>query len=249
MTLLHKAHFVCLDCEFTGLDFEKDRLIELAAVRFTFSEHLEAYDQLVKPDCPTSKEALAIHRISAEMVADKPPIEDVLADFLAFIGRDTIVGHGVGSDLEMITRACGRANIPCTLKARPYIDTLRLARHYGDSPNNSLEKLANHFNIPTDPAHRALNDVKMNIEVFKHLVSRFKTVEQVMKILSNPIKMKFMPLGKHKGRPFSEIPLQYLRWAASVDFDEDLLYSIRLEIKNRNKGSGFSHSANPFSEL
>jgi len=246
---LDKAQFICLDCEFTGLDVEKDRIIEVAAVRFTFSEILGSFDELVKPDCQISEEALAIHHISAEMVANKPPIEAILSDFLAFVGRDLIVGHAVGSDLEMLTRAAKRAHIPCTLQARPYIDTLRLARLYGDSPNNSLVKLAEHFNISSDPAHRAMNDVMMNIDVFKHLVQRFKTVEKIMDILSKPIKMKFMPLGKHKGRPFSEIPLQYLQWAAHVDFDQDLLYSLRLELKKRKKGGGFRHATNPFSEL
>jgi DNA polymerase-3 subunit epsilon len=249
LTLLNKALFVCLDCEFTGLDLEKDRIIEAAAVRFTFSEILDEFDELVKPDCEISEEAFAIHHISAEMVAGKKPIEAILLDFLTLVGRDPIVGHAVGSDLEMLSRAAERANIPCTLKARPFIDTLRLARLYGDSPNNSLEKLAHHFNIPTDPAHRAMNDVKMNIKIFKHLVGRFKTVEQVLQILSKPIQMKFMPLGKHKGYLFSEIPLQYLQWAAHMDFDRDLLFSIRLELKKRKKGDGFKQAANPFSDL
>ncbi len=249
MTLLNKARFVCLDCEFTGLDLDKDRIIEIAAVRFTFSEMVDEYDELVKPDCPISDEALAIHHISAKMVADKPSIDKLLPDFLSFIGKDLIVGHAVGSDIEMLSRAAERANIPCNLKTRPFIDTLRLARLYGDSPNNSLGKLATHFNIAADPAHRALNDVKMNIEVFKHLVQRFKTVEQIQEILSKPIKMKYMPLGKHKGRLFSEIPLQYLLWAAHADFDQDLLYTIRLEIKKRKKGTGFRDAVNPFSDL
>lgn len=249
MTLLKKARFICLDCEFTGLDLDNDRLLEVAAARFTFDEIQGTIDELVKPDCPISPESQAIHNISAEMVENRPPIEEILPSFLEFVGRDLIMGHGVGADLEMITRAAKRANIPCSLQARPYIDTLRLARLYGDSPNNSLSNLAKHFNIPADPAHRALNDVMMNIEVFKHLVTRFKTVEQVMEILAKPIKMKFMPLGKHKGRPFGEIPEAYLRWAAGVDFDQDLLYSIRLELKKRKKGGGFSQANNPFGEL
>jgi len=249
LPLLNKARFVCLDCEFTGLDMEKDRIIEVAAVRFTFSELEAEFDELVKPDCPISDEAYAIHHISAEMVATKPSIEEILPSFLNFVGKDLIVGHGIGSDIEMLSRAAERSRIPCKLRSHPFIDTLRLARLYGDSPNNSLERLAHHFNIPTDPAHRALNDVKMNIEVFKHLVHRFKTVEQVMGILSKPIKMKFMPLGKHKGRPFSEIPLQYLQYAANLDFDQDLLFTIRLEIKKRKQGKGFKQAANPFLDL
>lgn len=249
MTLLSKAQFVCLDCEFTGLDMEKDRLLELAAVSFTFEKTLSQFDELVKPEVPISEEAYKVHHISSEMVENKPAIGEVLPSFLDFLGTQLVVGHALGCDIEMLTRAATRLGLPCALGKRPFIDTLRLARLYGDSPNNSLSTLAHHFNIPTDPAHRALNDVNMNIEVFKRLVSRFKTVEQVLEVLAHPIKMKYMPLGKHKGRPFSEIPLSYLSWALHADFDQDLHYTIRLELKKRKQGTGFAQSTNPFSEL
>lgn len=58
-----------------------------------------------------------------------------------------------------------------------------------------------------------------------------------------------MPLGKHKGRTFDEIPLDYLLWAERKDFDQDLLYSIRLELRNRKKGRGFEQSSSPFADL
>ncbi len=198
---------------------------------------------------PISEEAYAIHRINHQMLEGKPKIEAILPDLLAFIGRDLIVGHGVGYDLQHIVNAAKRINLPCTLLARPHIDTLRLARFYGDSPNNSLENLALHFNIPAAGAHRAMNDVEMNIDVFKHLIQKFHTTEEILKLLDHPIRMKFMPLGRHKGRPFSEIPLQYLLNAARLPFDQDLTYSIRSEIKRRKQGGGFSQSSNPFDQL
>jgi len=249
MGLLKDTTFICLDCEFTGLDPERDRILELAAARFTFSQVAAQFDALVNPECPISDESFAIHHISQQMIAQKPTIEKMLPDFLSFVGTNIIIGHGIGYDLAMIERAAARASIPYTLKSSSCIDTLRLARLYGDSPNNSLESLAHHFNVPNPGSHRALNDVMMNIEVFKHLVRRFKTLEQIFEILSKPIKMKFMPLGKHKGRQFGEIPLQYLLWAARMDFDQDLLYTIRLELKKRKMGDGFGQATNPFAEL
>lgn len=249
MGLLKDTTFICLDCEFTGLDPDKDRILELAAVRFTPQALLDQFDALVNPGCPISDESFAIHHISQAMVSDKPYIEKILSDFLAFVGHAIIVGHGIGYDLEMIERAAVRAGIPYTLKECRCIDTLRLARLYGDSPNNSLEILATHFNVPNPGSHRALNDVMMNIEVFKHLVRKYKTLEQIYEILSKPIKMKYMPLGKHKGRQFHEIPLQYLQWAAHLDFDQDLLFTIRLELKKRKIGGGFGQATNPFTEL
>ncbi|NGX54707.1 MAG: DNA polymerase III PolC-type [Chlamydiae bacterium] len=249
MGQLNKEVFVCVDCETTGLDTKEDRIVEVAAARFTLSEIQDSFESLIDPEREISEQSLAIHKITPEMISGKPKIEELLPELLKFLGRHTIVGHGVRFDIELITEAAKRAKIPCTLGARPFIDTLRLARHYGDSPNNSLSNLALHFNIPREPAHRAMNDVKMNIEVFDHLVRRHRTTEQLFKILDHPIKMKFMPLGKHKGRSFSEIPLQYLLWAAGVDFDQDLLYSIRAELKRRKTGKGFAQATNPFSEL
>lgn len=249
MPQLKNMNFICIDCEMTGLDLEKDRIIEVAACRFTLSETLAQFETLVFPDCPISEESMAIHRINPEMLVGKPKIDAILPELFQFIGNTLIIGHGVGFDIDFIDSAAKRAGIPCTLKLRPFIDTLRLARLYGDSPNNSLESLASHFNIPSAGAHRAMNDVEMNIEVFKYLIKRYHTTEEIFQILSKPIKMKFMPLGKHKGRPFSEIPLQYLQRAAQMDFDQDLSFSIRSEIKRRKQGGLFSLSSNPFSNL
>lgn len=249
MTLLKKAQFICLDCEMTGLDREKDRIIEVAAVRFTLTEIIDQFETLIDPECAISEDSLAIHHISSQMLEGKPKIEAILPSLFSFVGKDIIMGHGIGFDIDMIVRAAARASVPCTIGNRETIDTLRLARHYGDSPNNSLESLAGHFNVTNDAAHRALSDVMTNIEVFRHLVRRFQTLEEVREILSRPIRMKYMPLGKHKGRLFSELPLQYLQWASRMDFDQDLLYSLRLELKKRNKGGGFSQVASPFSNL
>ena len=177
MLLLKNAAFICLDCEFTGLDPDKDRIIEMAAVRFTVSENLAQFDALVNPDCQISEDSFAIHHISQEMVMEKPKIEELLSSFFAFVGRDMIIGHGIAYDLNMLERAAIRAGIHYPIKNNLCIDTLRLARLYGDSPNNSLESLAHHFNVPNPGSHRALNDVVMNIEVYKHLVRKYKTVE------------------------------------------------------------------------
>jgi DNA polymerase-3 subunit epsilon len=94
-----------------------------------------------------------------------------------------------------------------------------------------------------------MNDVIVNIEVFKRLVKSFKTLDQLLNRLKKPIMLKALPLGKHKGRPFSEIPEDYLRWAVRKDFDRDLIFSIKTELKNRSKRSNFEQASNPFFDL
>ena len=209
MGLVTKDTFVCFDCEATGLDPEKDRIIEIATAKFTFDGIIESREDLINPGILIPQHTIEIHHITDDMVQGKP------------------------------------SNL---LKQR-HLDTLRLARLYGESPTNSLESLRKHFNIKAEGAHRAMSDVLVNIEVFKHLSRKFKTTEEMLKRLEKPITLKLMPLGKHKGRPFREVPVEYLRWAANQSFDQDLLFSLRSELKKRKTGNQFSQAANPFSEL
>lgn len=246
---IEEQTFVCLDCESTGLDPENDLVIEVAAVRFTLTDVLDSFETLVNPQIPIPESSIAIHHITDEMVQAKPLVKQVLPDLLAFVGNDIIVGHGIQFDTKLISAEAARLGIPCTIGKNLFLDTLRMARLYGESPKNSLQKLREHFNIDEEGAHRAMNDVLVNMAVFKHLAKEYRTIDQLFKKLSKPILMKTMPLGKHKGRPMRDIPLSYLQWAANKDFDEDLLYTIRMEIRRRKKGNMFEQAANPFGDL
>jgi len=249
MTSLRQEIFVCLDCESTGLEPEKDKIVEIAAARFTFDKVLQEMESLINPDCEIPSTSQEIHKISQEMVADKPKIKEVLPDLLKMIDGHILVGHGIGFDIALIAAEAKRNQIPCNIHQLRFIDTLRLARLYGESPVNSLEQLRKHFNIQPEGAHRAMSDVIVNIEVFKYLTKNYQTTEQVFKALEKPIKLKAMPLGKHKGRRFEEIPIEYLLWAERKDFDQDLLFSIRSELRNRKRGGGFEQAGNPFANL
>ena len=245
-----KTHtFVCVDCESTGLDPKEDRIIEVAAVKFTLEETIDSFESLIDPQIVIPQSSIAIHHITQEMVQGKPTIDKVLENLFELIGPHPVIGHSIKYDIEILAHHAARCNIPTTIRQNRYFDTLRLARLYGESPSNSLETLRKHFNIAEEGAHRAMSDVIINIEVFKKLSNHFRTLEQIIDVLSRPIQMKNMPLGKHKGRSLKEIPLDYLRWAANQDFDEDLLYSLRSELNRRKKGSSFIQSANPFLNL
>jgi DNA polymerase-3 subunit epsilon len=249
MGKLENETFVCIDCEATGLDPTKDRIVEVAVVKFTFQAQMESFETLINPNCEIPELAISIHHITQEMVQGKPKIQEVIPQILQMIGSHVVVGHSVKFDLDIIFHEAERFGIPCQIQKNRFVDTLRLARLYGDSPSNALKTLGIHFNVPSDGGHRAMSDVQVNIEVFKHLSKRYDTLENLFTVLSKPILMKTMPLGKHKGRLLRDIPLQYLQYAAHKDFDLDLSYSIRQEIKKRRKGNLFQQSTNPFKDL
>ena len=240
---------ICLDCETTGLDTENDEIIELAIVKFDFTKEIDTLDALINPKRPIPAESIAIHHISDEMVKDSPFVESILDSATTLIGKHPIMGHNIGFDIKMIEAALRRNNHSKSITSNRVIDTLRLARLYGESPKNSLEVLREHFNIPEEGAHRAMNDVIVNIEVFKKLSTTFQTTEELLKRLEKPIAMKTFPFGKYRGYSFREIPVDYLHWASHQSFDEDLLFSINKERKRRRRHKPFFESANPFNNL
>lgn len=249
MGLIQHDRFVCLDCETTGLDPTADKLIEIAVTIFTYDEILESYETLIDPEIPIPPYTTEIHHITDEMVQEKPKAKDILRKVLKMIDDHIIVGHGIQTDIAFIAEECKRAQIPCNIDKNAFIDTLRMARLYGESPVNSLQMLRQHFNIAEEGAHRAMSDVIVNIEVFKYLAEGFKTTKELQERMQRPILLRAMPLGKHKGRSFKDIPLDYLKWAAHKDFDQDLLFSIRSELKQRKKGQKFHQATNPFADL
>jgi DNA polymerase-3 subunit epsilon len=249
MGLIRKEVFVCLDCESTGLEPDKDRIVEIAAARFTFDGLIEEFETLIDPECEIPSTSQEIHKISKEMLVGKPKIAEILPKLLKMIDGHILVGHGIGFDIALIAAEAKRAQIPCRINEQAYLDTLRMARLYGESPVNSLQQLRQHFNIAPEGAHRAMSDVIVNIEVFKQLAKPYQTTAEIFQVLQKPIRLKAMPLGKHKGRRFDEIPLEYLQWAERKDFDQDLLFSIRSELRNRKKGGGFEQAGNPFGNL
>ncbi|MFA6916379.1 MAG: DUF3820 family protein [Parachlamydiales bacterium] len=250
MNFLEKQQqFVCIDCETTGLDPKNDRVIEVAAVIFTLEQDIEGFESLINPQMIIPEASIKIHHITDSMVVGKPLLPEVLPKLIKMIGRLPIVGHGVGFDIALLAEAAEKASIPHSLSFNKVIDTLRMARLYGESPINSLLQLGKHFNIEVEGTHRAMTDVMINVGVFKYLFKQYRTLNQLYAALDKPILMKKMPLGKHKGRLLKDLPLDYLLWAAKKEFDMDLLFSLRSEVNRRKKGNLFNQSANPFTTL
>ena len=249
MSKLQKEIFICLDCEATGLAIEQEEIVEIAVVKFTFEEILEQYETLVDPGKLIPAESMAVHHITDEMVKGKPKIEDVLGKVFEMCGDYPIMGHNIGFDLQLIMASAKKRKITCPFDLQNSIDTVRLARLFGETPSNKLEDLRKHFNIPDEGAHRAMNDVMVNIQVFKYLAKEFRSTSDIMKRLREPILLKAMPLGKHKGKPFKELPIDYIHWASHQDFDKDLLFSLQDEKRKRQKKKPFLDSCNPFADL
>ncbi len=198
------------DTETTGIRPEKDRIIELAAYDPTNGK---TFVQLINPGCPIPKEAMAIHHITDEMVADAPPFSNVGYAFVEFCqGECVLIAHNNDNFDKLFLRyEFERNGIP--FPEWKFLDTLKWARKYRpDLPRHSLQFLREIYGIPPNQAHRALDDVIVLHEVFRQMIDDldYDTVHDLMN--SSTRSMTCMPFGKHQGSPLHLVPSEYVQW-------------------------------------
>ena len=169
--------FVAFDLETTGFS-DIDSIIEIGAIRvvggvvqetaeFTFQELVYPMDhKRVKP------EITALTGITDAEVRKARPINEVLPDFMRFVGGDILLGFNCMSfDSRFMTRAGRYTNIIIT---NPYFDVMHYASAFKDklglsSKKVSLGELSQMLDIENPRAHRALADAVTTARVFLKL--------------------------------------------------------------------------------
>lgn len=120
---------IVLDTETTGIEpADGHRLIEIGCVEVI--NHIptgKTYHQYINPERDVPPDAVAVHGITDEFLADKPVFSQIYTDFLDFIGPDRLVIHNAVFDMKFINAELsmvGHAPLPMNRA----FDTLRAAR-------------------------------------------------------------------------------------------------------------------------
>ncbi|WP_165231446.1 exonuclease domain-containing protein [Aquisphaera insulae] len=153
--------YIAFDLETTGLFARIDRVVEIAAVRFTEAgEEIGRFERLVNPGRPMAPAAQAIHGISDADLADAPGAWEVLPEFLDFLGDDrttALVAHNAWFDAGFLGTELRRARLDAP--GHRVLDTLPLARRRRpELPRHRLEDLVRILAITPRRSHRALDD-------------------------------------------------------------------------------------------
>jgi DNA polymerase-3 subunit alpha (Gram-positive type) len=161
---------VVIDTETTGLAPSKDRIVELAAIRYVDEKPVERFQTYINPEITIPDAARKVNGITDEMVAGAPTIGQVMPDFDAFVGESTLVAHNLAFDLKFIYYSGSQV----MNKKRRYIDTLEQARRIikrDDIYDYTLDSLCTHYYITNAKAHSALADADATGALFFALVS------------------------------------------------------------------------------
>ena len=144
--------WVAFDLETTGLDAQKDAIIEIGAVKFQGGRTLDTFESYVNPQRRISPFIASLTGIRQRDLDRADPIERVAASFISFVGASPLIAHNADFDLGFLRHS----GIDLT---NPVVDTYDLAYTIRpDSPSYSLENMAQHLELAHDRPHRALDD-------------------------------------------------------------------------------------------
>ncbi|MFA4815570.1 MAG: exonuclease domain-containing protein [Candidatus Gracilibacteria bacterium] len=176
--------FVCLDIETTGLSAQDDHIIEVAVVRFDHKKIIEEWSTLVKPAVGIPAFTSHLTGITNEMVKDAPALKEVKGIILGKLGNYPIMGHFIPFDVGFLNeKGFGLKN--------PMLDTCQLAQAFiAKEPSYSLEVLCQKLGIRQVSAHRALDDVKANIELFWQISDHVRALSPKEKTAIRPLLEK-----------------------------------------------------------
>ena len=180
MTFNLEKPIVFFDIEATGLNVVKDRIIQLAMIKYVPGQLLPDEMTLLINPGPVliSEEAFAVHGISAQMLANKPTFDQVADKIWEFIGNSDLAGYNSDRfDIPMLMEEFARVGKEFSLDNRDTIDVQKI--FYKMEPRTLAAAYKLYCDKEMENAHDALADVKATVEVLKGQIHRYENVDYV----------------------------------------------------------------------
>ena len=160
--------FIGLDTETTGLDpHVGERVIEIGLVEYVDRRPTgRVFHTYLNPDRQVNPEAQKVHGLSNDFLSKHPSFEQVVDDFLAFVGRDELVIHNAEFDLTFLNSElarCGRDPLD-----NPVLDTLELVKRLEPGKRASLDAMADRQGVDRSDRtlHGALVDARLLCDIY-----------------------------------------------------------------------------------
>ena len=181
-----------IDTETSGLDFVKDRIIEIGCLElingiFTGNK----FHQYYKPDeIEISNDSEKIHGLSNEFLSKFSTFEDEIEKFMSFVSESQLIMHNAQFDMTMINNALKRLG-KSPIDAESVICTLEIAKKKFPGSKNNLNALCRRFGISLESRekHGALTDSFLLLQVYNELLGG-KQQTLSLKVESNTKQIK-----------------------------------------------------------
>jgi DNA polymerase III subunit epsilon len=166
-----EGEWVALDCETTGLDVHRDKIVSIGAVRIVGNRVLtsQRLELLVRPERALKAASMRVHLLRERDVAQGIDPAQAMRRLLGFIGSRPLVGYYLQFDVAMLNR-----EIWPLLGVRLPQPKIEVSALYYDWRNRQLPAherggiidlrfatMMNTLGLPLRDAHDALNDAVM----------------------------------------------------------------------------------------
>ena len=208
---------IVLDTETTGLDWRNgDRVIEIGCVellnRSLTGRHFHVY---INPERGIAAEAVAVHGITEDFLADKPKFRDVAAEFEDFVRDAELIIHNASFDvgfLDYELSQLGRGKLDSLCAG--VVDTLKMAKEQNPGKKASLDALCDRHQV--DNASRTLHGALLDAELLADVyLAMTRGQESLIIELEEPVPGSAEAGGVLAERP----PLVVLR-ASAIELAE-----------------------------
>ena len=188
------GNVVVFDVESTGVDVNKDEIVQIAAVKLCSDGSYTVFEEFLKPSKSVG-DSERVHGFSDEFLKEngcKP--QEGLRKFLEFIDGTVIVGHNVQYDLSILKSQLYRLGMS-DYRIKDFYDTLDMSRKlFPELPNHKLSTLSDYIGVSQLPDHNAMNDILATKDVLLHMVKRLRsTYLDRMRVMSS-YRKRFLPL-------------------------------------------------------
>lgn len=233
------------DLETTGVDPDKDRIVQIAIIRVEPDGRRTTFESLVNPERSIPPEASRVHGIKDEDVRDKPTFAQIRREVEEYLEGAVLGGfNSINFDAPLLQAELKRTESDLELRSFKQVDAMRIFHRLERRDLTAAYK----FYCGKDlvGAHSALTDTEATLEILDAQVGRYEEVPSELDALHtfcNPDEGKFVDrsrkfrwndagdaiftFGKYNGSTLQEACKDtrgrgYLEWMLGKDFNEDV---------------------------
>jgi DNA polymerase-3 subunit epsilon len=184
-------NIVFFDIESTGLNVIRDRIIQLAMIRYHKDGSPPAErTYLINPGIPISEEAMSVHGITPQDVANKPTFQQLAKEIFEFIGDADLAGYNSNRfDIPVLMEEFARAGFDFDIDNRRTVDVQRI--FYKMEPRTLAAAYQYYCQKSIQNAHDAMEDVRATIEVLDGQLRKYEGMDFVPEegeVIPSPIR-------------------------------------------------------------
>jgi len=231
---------IMFDLETTGLALSIDRIVEIAYIKIMPNGRVQKDDIFINPEMKISEEAVEVHGITDEDVAQMPTFKEKAKELIEIFNDCYFGGFNiVGFDLPMLKREFLRAGINFDYKNSCIIDS-KVIYNYME-PRTLSAAYKYYCQKEHVDAHSAIADVEATLEILSRQIEFYNEVMDmnfIFKIhkelndryVDNERKFYWrngeahFSFSKHKDdalRDVAERDPDFLKWILSADFSDE----------------------------